>query len=333
MRYIIYGAGGIGGVVGGRLFAAGHETVLICRGSHLEAIRARGMTLREPAGDRQLPIPVAGHPRELEFREGDVVVLTMKVQDTPAALDDLEAAGGGDLPIVCCQNGVASERMAARRFARVYPMLVSMPATFMEPGIVIGWGTPYAGVMDAGCFPSGVDGLLTQLAADFTESGMLCRPDPAVMRLKYTKLLANLNNGFQAVTMLPRDDAAGRAIMRRVRQEALDCFAAAGVECASQEEYQRNVGRHTNWGEVPGADRTGSSTWQSLSKGSSRLETDYLNGEIVLLGRLHGVPTPYNAAIRRLSQQLAAEGGRPGACTAADVEALAGRFAATTASA
>src|SRR5258708_3825304 len=47
MRYIIYGAGAVGGVIGGRLFAAGLDTVLICRGEHLEAIRANGMTLRE----------------------------------------------------------------------------------------------------------------------------------------------------------------------------------------------------------------------------------------------------------------------------------------------
>ena len=45
MRYIIYGAGGVGGTIGGRLFHGGHDTVLICRGDHLTAIQERGMTL------------------------------------------------------------------------------------------------------------------------------------------------------------------------------------------------------------------------------------------------------------------------------------------------
>ncbi|MGH2634470.1 MAG: ketopantoate reductase family protein, partial [Tepidiformaceae bacterium] len=81
MRYIIYGAGGIGGAIGGRLFLAGREVVLIARGAHLDAIRAGGLLLRTPEGDHRLPIDVAGHPREIEFRDDDVVLLTMKTQD------------------------------------------------------------------------------------------------------------------------------------------------------------------------------------------------------------------------------------------------------------
>ncbi len=329
MRYIIYGAGAIGGVVGGRLFAAGKDTVLICRGQHLEIIQSRGLMLRETDGERLLPVRAVAHPRELRFGEGDVVILTMKSQDTAGALDDLEAAGGGDLPIVCCQNGVDNERQAARRFERVYAMLVALPATFLDPGIVTGWGTPHAGVLDAGRYPSGTDGLLEQIAADLTEAGFVCRPDPAVMRLKYTKLITNLGNALQAVTSFHRTDEKAQEIMRTVRQEAIDCFMAAGIPFASQDEYRDLVSSRFKQAEIPGAERGGSSTWQSLHKGSTRLETDYLNGEIVLLGRLHGVATPYNAALRRLSQQLAGEGRAPGSYDVADVEALAGQLAVT----
>jgi 2-dehydropantoate 2-reductase len=111
--------------------------------------------------------------------------------------------------------------------------------------------------------------------------------------------------------------------MRRLRQEALACFEAAGIEAATAEEYREHVSSHFSQADVPGAQRGGSSTWQSLAKGSTRLETDYLNGEIVLLGKLYGVPTPYNTAVRALAQRLAAEGGRPGHFTFADIEAAA----------
>ncbi|HZQ35603.1 MAG TPA: 2-dehydropantoate 2-reductase N-terminal domain-containing protein [Dehalococcoidia bacterium] len=329
MRYIIYGAGAIGGVVGGRLFAAGKDTVLICRGRHLEAIRDGGLLLRDPTGDRTLRVPTAGSPAELHFTDQDVVILTMKAQDTSAALDALEAAGGRDVAVVCCQNGVANERMAARRFDRVYAMLVALPATFMEPGVVIGWSAPVAGVLDIGRFPDGTDVLCDQVGADLGDAGFICRPDPAVMRLKYAKLLTNLGNGFDAISTLSRAGEPFRRIMHALTQEAIACFNAAGIAYTPREEYNAHVSRHTSWGEIPGAERGGSSTWQSLSKGSSRLEVDYLNGEIVLLGRLHGVPTPYNAAVRRLAQQLAAEGGKPGAYDADDVEALAARLGAT----
>ncbi|MBI3303794.1 MAG: NAD(P)-binding domain-containing protein, partial [Deltaproteobacteria bacterium] len=124
MRYIIYGAGGIGGAIGGRLFHQGHEVVLICRGEHLTTIQRQGLTLKTPTETLQLPIRAVAHPLELSFSNEDVVILTMKSQDTEMALQDLERASGSDVPVVCCQNGVDNERMAARRFARVYGMVV-----------------------------------------------------------------------------------------------------------------------------------------------------------------------------------------------------------------
>ena len=50
---------------------------------------------------------------------------------------------------------------------------------------------------------------------------------------------------------------------------------------------------------VHGAEHRFSSTWQSLQRGTGRIEVDYLNGEVVLLGRLHGVPTPVNVRVAR----------------------------------
>jgi 2-dehydropantoate 2-reductase len=51
-----------------------------------------------------------------------------------------------------------------------------------------------------------------------------------------------------------------------------------------------------------GSDRAGNSTWQSFARGSDSTEVDWLNGEIVLLGRLHGVPTPMNDLLCRVSR-------------------------------
>src|SRR5579885_2111044 len=110
--------------------------------------------------------------------------------------------------------------------------------------------------------------------------------------------------------------------MRKLREEALTCYRAAGIDAADAQEYNEHVNSKLQRVNLTSSKRGGTSTWQSLVKGSERLETDYLNGEIVLLGKLHGVPTPYNAALRRLAQQLARERRAPGAYSAADVEAL-----------
>src|SRR5262249_53107520 len=98
--------------------------VLICRGEQLTAIQPHGLTLKTPTDTLRLPIRAVGHPHELSFSGDDVIILTMKSQDTEPALRDLDRAGGGDVPIVCCQNGVDNERIAGRRSAGVYGLVV-----------------------------------------------------------------------------------------------------------------------------------------------------------------------------------------------------------------
>ncbi|MGH9228389.1 MAG: ketopantoate reductase C-terminal domain-containing protein, partial [Acidimicrobiales bacterium] len=71
-------------------------------------------------------------------------------------------------------------------------------------------------------------------------------------------------------------------------------------------------------------ERQGGSSWQSLARGLRSVETDYLTGEIVLLGRLHRVPTPVNDLLQRLANRMAAEGRPPGSVAAEDVLARLG---------
>lgn len=305
MRYIIYGAGAIGGSIGGFLHAAGLDTVLICRGAQLEAIRRDGLLILTPTGPIRSAVPAAGHPGELRFTRDDVVILTMKSQDTERALLDLEAADGGDLPIVCCQNGVENERIAARRYQNVYAMLVAMGADYLQPGQVTNFGSPVPGVLDCGRYPSGTDAQIERVAADLTAAGMSSRALPNVMRFKYAKLLANLNNALNALTSAPRSDPGFRRISAAMRAEANACVEAAGIDCATPAEYESEIWSRYRHVDVPGSSRGGTSTWQSLARGSSGVEVDHLNGEIVLLGTLHGVPTPVNARVRRLVQQMA----------------------------
>src|ERR1700678_732075 len=82
MRYIIIGAGAVGGTIGGCLFQGGHDVVLVARGPHLDALRAHGLRLATPAGTYQLGIRAVGGPAEVGLREGDVLILAVKGQHT-----------------------------------------------------------------------------------------------------------------------------------------------------------------------------------------------------------------------------------------------------------
>lgn len=145
------------------------------------------------------------------------------------------------------------------------------------------------------------------------------------MRWKYSKLLMNLGNAVQAACG-PGADVAD--IHRQLRDEALACYAAAGIDCATAEETRERRAGGLELRPVGGQMRQGGSTWQSLSRGTGSVESDYLNGEIVMLGRLHGVPTPANATAQRIARRLAVEGQPPGSITPQDLAEEIGRVRA-----
>ncbi|HMO55423.1 MAG TPA: ketopantoate reductase C-terminal domain-containing protein, partial [Tepidiformaceae bacterium] len=109
----------------------------------------------------------------------------------------------------------------------------------------------------------------------------------------------------------------------QLRAEAAAGFQAAGITAVSQEEYTDRVQRHYKAMPVGGQQRNGSSTLQSVLRGSTTIEVDYLNGEIELLGKLHGVPTPYNFAVRRAATLMAARGDKPGSLSLAELALMA----------
>lgn len=318
MRYVIFGAGAIGGAIGGRLHDAGHDVVLVARGRHYEALAAKGLELRSPAGTVVVDVPVVDDVRAADLGPDDVVLLTVKSNDTVAALEAVAASTPGDVPIVCAQNGVANERAALRRFPDVYALCVMLPAVHLEPGIVSAYGAPLTGILDVGRFPGGIDAVAERVAADLDGSGFSSRAVSNPMRLKYQKLLMNLANAFQAVC---GNDPAWGDLYARARAEAIACYEAAGIECASDDEDRARRDGRMRAEPIDGQPHSGGSSWQSLARATGAVEADYLNGEIAVLGRLHGVPTPVNAMIQRVANRVARERRPPGSVPAAELAA------------
>jgi 2-dehydropantoate 2-reductase len=320
MRFVVYGAGAVGATIGARLFQHGHEVVLIARGAHAKVMRDDGLRLLDPAGQAVLRLPVAESPAEVGWADGDVVLLAMKSQDTEPALEELAAAvPDGALPVVCAQNGVANERRALRRFENVYGMCVMLPASLLEPGVVEANGTPLTGMLDVGRYPGGTDAVAEEVAAALEESTFSSRALPDVMRWKHRKLLSNLANAVEALCGPAVRDAAAEPLVRAAREEGETCLAAAGAAVASDEEDAERRADLVRMRPAAGRRRLGGSTWQSLQRGSPSVETDFLNGEIVLLGRLHGVPTPVNAFLQARMRRALRERTPAGSVPVADL--------------
>ncbi|MFI7409430.1 ketopantoate reductase family protein [Streptomyces sp. NPDC049627] len=314
MRYIIIGAGAVGGVIGGRLAGSGHEVVLVARGAHYQALRDSGLRLRVPEGELTHRLPVVDGPAALgELRPDDVLVLAVKTQDSVAALQTwapIPVAGGGTaaerLPLFCAQNGVESQRLALRLFRRVYGVCVWLPSTYVEPGVVSAAGSPLTGILHLGRHPHGTDETAHHVAADLEKSSFEAPVVADVARWQYAKLLGNLANALEAVTG-PLVGEESLALLRRVRAEGEAVLDAAGIAYASAEEQQAVRGDKVTLVPLDGVPRGGGSSWQSLTRGTGTIEADYLNGEIALLGRLNGVPTPLNELLQHLANTFARE--------------------------
>jgi 2-dehydropantoate 2-reductase len=181
---------------------------------------------------------------------------------------------------------------------------------------------PTVGILTVGKYPEGLDDRARTMAADLTAAGFLSPAEADVMRWKYGKLLSNLSNVIDA--------AAGRAarqseLYQRTKDEARAVLQAAGIAWATEEEdAARRDGSMTLQTVQAGRSHPGSSSWQSLARGTGNMETDYLNGEIVLLGRIHGVPTPLNSMLQRLAVDLVKNGTEPGSVPLEDLLAAAG---------
>lgn len=305
MRYVVYGAGAVGGVVGGNLFRAGVPVTLVARGEHRAAVQRNGLLLETPVGTERLAVPIAAGAGEVTWTDDSVVLFAVKSQQTVAALDDLGGHAPRDLPVVSLQNGVTNELTILRRFARTYGVCVMLPSGHVDPGRVVQHCHPTPGILDIGRFPGSVDETAESVAADLRTAGFESVPRTDIMAWKHRKLLLNLGNAVQATC---RPGPAADELAERARAEGERVLEAAGVPVVTAEQDRERRGDTLRSG-----DRhpriAGGSTWQSLARGTGDVETDYLSGEIVLLGRLHGVPTPVNELLQQTAHGLALSRG------------------------
>jgi 2-dehydropantoate 2-reductase len=303
MRFVVLGVGAIGGVVASHLARAGFDVLAVARGAHLDAIRARGLRVESPQDTFVAHVAAVDDPVRVSWAPHDVVLLAVKTQDAAAAMRNVPA----HVPVVCLTNGVEAERIAARHVGTVYGACVVVPATHLEPGVVQAWSTPVLGRIDIGDYPEGAgasDAIVTALRA----GGFASSARADIMRWKRGKLLWNLGNAIEALCGHAENSAHIEAL---TRAEGIACFAAAGLSRTTDDE-DALLGRELTMGTIRGAEHTGGSTWQSLARAIGTVETDYLNGEVVLLGRLHGVRTPINEGLQQLMRDAARAKAAPG---------------------
>jgi 2-dehydropantoate 2-reductase len=317
MRFIVVGVGAIGGVIGGRLHQHGHDVVLVAHGRHGEAIRRDGLRIESPDETVVVDVPAVEGLDRLEIGGDDVVLLAVKSQDTAGVLETLIPHVPPSVAVVCAQNGIENERLALRRFANVYGVVVMCPSAYLEPGVVQVFMAPTSGNLDLGRHPSGGTEVAYAIRDAFRASTFRSEVLEDVLRWKYAKLVSNLDNAVEAVC---GPEHRRGPIGELARQEGAACLHAAGIDF----EEAGCAARAATIKPRPIRDqpRPGASSWQSLARRTGTIETDYLNGEIVLLGRLAGCPVPVNELLQELANSMARNRKPPGTVTPEEFEAM-----------
>jgi 2-dehydropantoate 2-reductase len=333
-RYIIVGAGAVGGALGGRLGRVGHDVVLVARGDNLAALRDRGLRLRTPDEDVTLSLPAIGGPEEIKLDIDDVLILATKTHQANEALvvwTDVPVHRNGQpvdtagqcLPIFTALNGVAAEAIAHRYFRLVFGVCVWMPVVHIVPGEVIIRSTPQSGMLHLGRVPASPDDhdqTLQQFAADLAAANFDVRLPDDVMRWKYRKLISNIGNVFQALVARNGD---WRTLLTDAEAEARRVLDTAGIGYIGDAEEAAARAAGFTMKPVPGVPAAvGGSTWQSLQRGTGNIETDYLNGEIVMIAHRLGITAPINERLAILARRAAISGAKPGDISAEQLAEL-----------
>jgi 2-dehydropantoate 2-reductase len=190
-----------------------------------------------------------------------------------------------------------------------------LPSAYDAPGYVEDFGHPHPGILDIGRWPSGLDAVSDGIAAALRQAGFQSESVSDIQRLKAGKLLMNLGN---AIELACGPGAHWFELYGRVRAEGEAVLNAAGFPFAGQaEDAQRRGGFKI--APIEGKSRTGGSTWQSVARGLGSVETEFLNGEIAMLARLHGVAAPLNAKLMAIADGIVSRKTRAGSVIPQDI--------------
>lgn len=188
MRYIIVGAGAIGGAIGGYLAAQGKDVALIARGEHLRAMQKDGLCLHTVRkGDLQIK-DIKAYAAEDAFEKGDVVFVCVKGYSLQEAIPVIEKASHADTIVIPILNTLS----AGTRIGEALPRLTVLDgciytSAFISAPGVITQPSPLFRIVFGPRGNRPADGRLEELADQLNESGIDAVLSPYIERDVFKK--------------------------------------------------------------------------------------------------------------------------------------------------
>jgi len=311
MRFLIVGAGAIGGYLGACMAKAGEDVTLFARGAHLLAIKDHGLRVIGGAGGGGGDFEV--HPKIIGSLSGagtfDVIFLGVKAHGLTQLAPQLKPLIGDETTVVSLQNGIpwwyshldsvdpGGTITASIDPASVVGSLVYLATEIAEPGVIrhiegnrISLGEP-DGTRSERC---------RAIADALIHAGLRC---PVTARLReeiWVKLLGNV--AFNPISALTRAtlaqmarDPAVRAVVRSIMTEVAAVANKQGMELPISIEQR-----------IAGAEKVGehkTSMLQDLEAGRP-LEIEPVVGAVLELGEQLGVDMPCTRTVYACTKLL-----------------------------
>ena len=316
MRIAIIGAGAIGSLIGGLLSKAGEDIILVGRKPHIDAINQNGLILE--GGPERIVIKVKA-TENLDFKPG-LALLTVKAQDVVSSVTETQQFLSGS-QVVTMQNGVQSDDQAAGLLGKenIISSVVAFNGQFLEPGKA-SYSIPFSKTALLIGEPFGNKGNRLQTLSALLNKAIGTDISEDIRAAHWTKLIWNLQTAVPAITGLSYQDSYQYPEIRELTisllKEGLKVIKAAGIktvnvpgfpmepiEAMARESLPTASSLLKKIAESLGKVPVLGSTLQSIKRGTST-EVDYLNGEIVNIGKKNGIPTPVNSLVVGLVHQI-----------------------------
>jgi 2-dehydropantoate 2-reductase len=306
MRFAILGSGAVGGYYGAKLARAGHDVVFIARGSHLAAIRERGLEVRSPTVG-SFTIQARAEEDTSKVGTVDCVIVAVKAYDNATALPLVVPMVGPGSSVLTLQNGVDSvnELAAIVGEEAVIGGTTYIATALTSPGVIEQTGTHRRVVFGEvfGQLPrltARVRALHQALgSADIQSEAVGDGRVPIWEKFIFLVALA----GFTGASRLPIGplwtDPQIRAQFLEACREVERVARAEGVAVAG--EVVDRIDAYVSG--IPGSMR--SSLLIDLSQGK-RIEVEALHGSVVRRAIRAGVPAPIMSTLYAVLKPFAA---------------------------
>jgi 2-dehydropantoate 2-reductase len=294
MKFLIVGAGGVGGYFGARLAADGNDVTFIARGAHRRAMVETGLTVKSELGDLHIQSPqLYRDPTTTGLC--DIILVCVKMWDTEAAGALIKPLLAHDSAVVSLQNGVEAEDLLAGNLGAEHVLggVARIASVIEKPGVIRHTGTVARlifGEFDG--LPSWRQECLLSACIGAAIQAETCSDIKTELWRKFVMLAplagAACFHRCNVGELLAVDER--RQLFNALVEETAALARARGAAFGPATEAQ--VIRSLE-GFPP---EMKPSMLHDLEAGH-RLELEWLNGAVLRLGRAAGLKTPANAKV------------------------------------